>query len=145
MTVRSDDITENAKGTIGLGWWRVLAVAGPGLVVMLADTDAGSVITAAQSGAQWGYKLLLLQVILIPILFIVQELTVRLGVVTGRGHGELIRERFGRGWAWLSVSTLALACLGALVTSVYLIPIHGVAGALFLFAALNAVALGLAF
>ncbi len=97
-------------------WRRVLSVAGPGLVVMLADTDAGSIITAAQSGAQWGYKLLLLQVFLIPILFVVQDLTVRLGVVTGRGHGELIRERFGRGWAWLSVSTLVLACLGALIT-----------------------------
>ena len=43
-------------------WRNVLAVLGPGLVVMLADTDAGSVITAAQSGAQWGYRLLLLQV-----------------------------------------------------------------------------------
>ena len=42
-------------------WRRFLAVAGPGIVVMLADTDAGSVITAAQSGAQWGYSLLLLQ------------------------------------------------------------------------------------
>jgi len=62
---------------------RFLAVAGPGIVVMLADTDAGSVITAAQSGAQWGYRLLLLQFILIPILYIVQELTVRLGAVTG--------------------------------------------------------------
>ena len=94
----------------------MLAIAGPGLVVMLADTDAGSVITAAQSGARWGYKLLLLQAILIPILFIVQELTIRLGVVTGKGHGELIREHFGRGWAWLSVSTMAVACMGALVT-----------------------------
>ena len=63
---------------------RFLAVAGPGLVVMLADTDAGSVITAAQSGAQWGYKLLLLQLILAPILYVVQELTVRLGIVTGK-------------------------------------------------------------
>ncbi len=116
MTVSSDDVTTKIKGGPCAGWWRVLAIAGPGLVVMLADTDAGSVITAAQSGAQWGYKLLLLQIILIPILFIVQELTVRLGVVTGRGHGELIRERFGRGWAWLSVSTMAVACLGALVT-----------------------------
>ncbi len=97
-------------------WPQVLTIAGPGLVVMLADTDAGSVITAAQSGAQWGYKLLLLQALLIPILFVVQELTVRLGAVTGRGHGELIRERFGRGWAWLSVSTLMVACLGALVS-----------------------------
>ena len=83
---------------------------------MLADTDAGSIITAAQSGAQWGYKLLGLQILLIPVLYIVQELTVRLGLVTGRGHGELIAERFGRGWAWLSVSTLMLACVGAIVT-----------------------------
>jgi len=93
-----------------------LAIVGPGLLVMLADTDAGSLITAAQSGAQWGYKLLALQLILIPILYLVQELTVRLGLVTGKGHGELIRDRFGRGWAWLSVSTLMLACVGAIVT-----------------------------
>jgi Mn2+/Fe2+ NRAMP family transporter len=93
-----------------------LWVIGPGLVVMLADTEAGSVITAAQSGAQWGYRLLALQLVLIPILFIAQELTVRLGIGTGRGHGELIRERFGAGWAWLSVSTLTVACVGALIT-----------------------------
>ena len=68
---------------------RFLAVFGPGLVVMLADTDVGSVITAGQSGVQWGYRLLLLQLVLIPILYMVQELTVRLGVFTGRGHGEL--------------------------------------------------------
>jgi Mn2+/Fe2+ NRAMP family transporter len=97
-------------------WRRFLAVAGPGIVVMLADTDAGSVITAAQSGAQWGYSLLLLQFILIPILYIVQELTVRLGAVTGRGHAELIKQQFGRGWAWLSVATLIVTCLGALLT-----------------------------
>ena len=69
-------------------WRTFLVVAGPGIVVMLADTDAGSVITAAQSGAQWGYSLLLLQFILIPILYIVQELTVRLGAVTGKGHAN---------------------------------------------------------
>lgn len=95
---------------------RFLAVLGPGLVVMLADTDAGSIITAAQSGAQWGYKLLILQLVLIPILFVVQELTVRLGLATQRGHGELIRETFGGAWAWLSVGTLCLACVGALLT-----------------------------
>ena len=53
-------------------WASVLAVLGPGLVVMLADTDAGSVVTAAQSGAQWGYKLLLLQFLLMPVLYLVQ-------------------------------------------------------------------------
>ncbi len=95
---------------------RFLAVAGPGLVVMLADTDAGSIITAAQSGAQWGYSLLMLQVVLIPILYVVQELTVRLGAVTGKGHAELIKRHFGAGWAWLSVATLIVTCLGALLT-----------------------------
>jgi Mn2+/Fe2+ NRAMP family transporter len=107
---------------------RLLTVAGTGIVVMLADTDAGSIITAAQSGAQWGYRLLLLQFILIPVLYLVQELTVRLGVVTGRGHGELILQRFGRGWAWLSVGTLAIACLGALVSE-----LSGLAGVGLLF------------
>ncbi|GAA2238705.1 divalent metal cation transporter [Herbiconiux moechotypicola] len=104
-------------------WFAFLAVAGPGLAVMLADTDAGSLITAAQSGAQWGYTLLSAQIVLIPIVFIAQELTVRLGLVTGKGHGELIRQRFGRGWAWLSVSTLAVACAGAIVSEM-----SGIAG-----------------
>ena len=97
-------------------WRRYLAVFGPGLVVMLADTDVGSVITAGQSGAQWGYRLLLIQLLLIPVLYIVQELTVRLGLFTGRGHGELIRDTFGTFWAWVSVIGLAIAVMGALVT-----------------------------
>ena len=111
-----------------IGWQHFLAVFGPGLVVMLADTDAGSVITAAQSGAQWGYKLLLLQAILIPILYLVQELTVRLGIVTGQGHGELIRTHFGPFWAWISVSTLVLACVGSLIAE-----LSGMAGVGLLF------------
>jgi Mn2+/Fe2+ NRAMP family transporter len=89
---------------------------GPGLVVMLADTDAGSIITAAQSGAVWGYKLLWLQFILMPILYLAQELTVRLGLVTGMGHGELIKKQFGKGWAWVSVVTLVVCCVGAIIT-----------------------------
>lgn len=100
-----------------------MAVFGPGLVVMLADTDVGSVITAGQSGVQWGYRLLALQLVLIPILFIVQELTVRLGIFTGRGHGELIRDTFGPGWAWLSAAGLGIATVGALLTE-----FSGVAG-----------------
>jgi NRAMP (natural resistance-associated macrophage protein)-like metal ion transporter len=104
-------------------WLRFAVVVGPGIVVMLADTDAGSIITAAQSGAEWGYRLLLLQALLIPILYIVQELTVRLGIVTGKGHGQLIRQHFGSLWAWVSVSTLILACIGALITE-----LSGIAG-----------------
>jgi len=93
-----------------------LAVWGPGLVVMLADTDAGSLITASQSGAQWGYRMIAPQVILMPILYVVQEITVRLGIVTGKGHGALIRERFGRWWALLSAGTLFASAVGALLT-----------------------------
>ncbi|MDE1895310.1 MAG: divalent metal cation transporter [Xanthomonadaceae bacterium] len=104
-------------------WARFAAVAGPGIVVMLADTDAGSIITAAQSGAQTGYRLLLLQALMIPILFVVQELTIRLGVVTGHGHGWAIRKHFGARWAWVSVATLLVACVGALVTE-----LSGIAG-----------------
>jgi NRAMP (natural resistance-associated macrophage protein)-like metal ion transporter len=96
-------------------WLLFLAVMGPGLVVMFADTDAGSIITAAQSGAVWGYKILPLQLILIPVLFFAQELTVRLGLVTGMGHGELIKNKFGNFWAWLSVSTLVISCIGAIL------------------------------
>lgn len=95
-------------------WW--LLILGPGLMVMLADTDAGSVITAAQSGARYGYQLVLCQVVLIPILYVVQEITLRLGLVTGQGHGALIRRVFGTGWALLSAVTLFVACVGALIT-----------------------------
>jgi Mn2+/Fe2+ NRAMP family transporter len=102
---------------------RFLAVLGPGIVVMLADTDVGSIITAGQSGVQWGYRLLLLQLVLVPILYMVQELTVRLGIFTGRGHGELIRDTFGPAWAWVSVAGLAVATGGALLTE-----LSGVAG-----------------
>jgi Mn2+/Fe2+ NRAMP family transporter len=95
---------------------RSIAVWGPGLLVMLADTDAGNVVTAAQAGAQWGYRLLPLLLLLIPLLYMVQELTVRLGIFTGRGHGELVREHFGPAWAWVSVAGLAVATIGSLVT-----------------------------
>ncbi len=116
----SETITRPARRS---GMLRFFAVVGPGLVVMLADTEVGSIITAAQSGVQWGYRLLLLQMILIPILYVVQELTVRLGLVTGKGHGELIRDTFGKGWAWLSAAGLAVATIGALLSE-----FSGVAG-----------------
>ena len=120
--------------------WRIfLAVLGPGLVVMLADTDVGSILTAAQSGAQWGYQLLGLQLALVPILFVVQELTVRLGIFTGKGHGELIRETFGGFWAWVSVGGLAVATVGALLTE-----FSGVAGVGELFGVPRAWSLALA-
>jgi Mn2+/Fe2+ NRAMP family transporter len=109
-----DGVAPPPTKTLGpLAW---IAVWGPGLLVMLADTDAGNVVTGAQAGAQWGYRLLPLLLLLIPMLYMVQELTARLGIATGRGYGELIRERFGSGWAWLSTVGLAAATIGSLVT-----------------------------
>ena len=118
---------------------RSLAIWGPGLLVMLADTDAGNVVTAAQAGAQWGYRLLPLVLLLIPMLYMVQELTVRLGLYTGRGHGELIRERFGVGWAYVSTLGLAAAVIGSLITE-----FTGVAGVGELFGLSRALTLPLA-
>ncbi|MGO8868551.1 MAG: NRAMP family divalent metal transporter [Alphaproteobacteria bacterium] len=120
-------------------WRAFIAVLGPGLVVMLADTDVGSIITAGQSGVQWGYRLLLLQFMLMPILYVVQELTVRLGIFTGKGHGELIREVFGKRWAWLSVAGLGVTTAGALLTE-----FSGVAGVGELFGVPRAASLVLA-
>jgi NRAMP (natural resistance-associated macrophage protein)-like metal ion transporter len=95
---------------------RLLAFIGPGVVVMLADTDAGSVVTAAQSGARYGYQLVLPQVAMIPILYSVQEITARLGLVTGRGQSALIRSAFGARWALPAAATLFVACAGAMIT-----------------------------
>ncbi len=83
---------------------------------MLADADAGNVVTAAQAGAMWSYRLLPLVLLLIPALFMVQELAVRLGLATGLGFGELVRQRFGPAWAWLCGGVLAVAVFGSLVT-----------------------------
>ncbi len=105
--------------------WRYLAVAGPGLIVAFADTEAGSITTAATSGAQFGMKLVLLQLLLIVPLFVVQEMTVRLGTVTGKGHAQLIREHYGLGWTWVSLGTMLITNLAALVTE--FIGIAGVA------------------
>ncbi|MGO9421118.1 NRAMP family divalent metal transporter [Roseiarcus sp.] len=110
-----DDIART-NGVNSSSLVRALAVWGPGILVMLADTDAGNVVTAAQGGAQWGYRLLGPILLLIPMLYLVQELTVRLGVYTGRGHAELIRERYGLGWALVAVAGLAAAAIGSLVT-----------------------------
>jgi NRAMP (natural resistance-associated macrophage protein)-like metal ion transporter len=116
-----------------------LAVFGPGLVVMLADTDVGSLITAANSGVQFGYRLLLQQLLLVPVLYVVQELTVRLGIFTGKGHGELIRFHFGAPWAWLSATGLGIATAGALLTE-----FAGVAGVGELYGVPRGVSVGLA-
>jgi Mn2+/Fe2+ NRAMP family transporter len=97
-------------------WRTSLAALGPGLVVMLADTDAGSILTAAQTGVETGYALIPLQLAVIPLLFLAQELAARLVLGTGRGMIELLRARLGRGAALAAAAVLTLTCFGALVT-----------------------------
>ncbi len=94
-------------GARRLGRRRWLRVLGPAWVVMLADVDAPSVLTAAKAGTEFGYALLLPLVALIPVLYLVQEMTSRLGVATGRGHAELLREHYGFGWAAVAVISMA--------------------------------------
>lgn len=97
-----------------LAWtWTIL---GPGLLVCLADTDAGCLVVAAQSGARWGYALLAMQLALIPVLYLAQELTVRLAICTQMGHTACIRERFGPFWAWLTTGLLVISCVGAVIS-----------------------------
>ena len=94
---------------------RLLRALGPAWIVMLADVDAASVLTAAKAGTDFGYAMLLPLVVLIPVLYFVQEMTARLAIGTGLGHAELIRERYGFRWAGLAVGTMVLIDLLAYV------------------------------
>jgi NRAMP (natural resistance-associated macrophage protein)-like metal ion transporter len=117
---------EGALGRIRLddeqrsGWKRqlitFLAIVGPGLIVMVGDNDAGGVATYAQAGQNYGYSLLWVLLLLIPVLIVNQEMVVRLGAVTGVGHARLINERFGRFWGWFSVGDLFLLNFLTIVT-----------------------------
>ncbi|HUX04839.1 MAG TPA: NRAMP family divalent metal transporter [Acidimicrobiales bacterium] len=86
----------------------LIAIIGPGLIVMVGDNDAGGVSTYAQAGQNFGYSLLWTLPLLIPVLIINQEMVARLGAVTGVGHGRLIRERFGRRWGNASILSILL-------------------------------------
>ena len=92
--------------------WKALRIfllaAGPGIIVMVADNDAGGITTYTVTGAQYGIHLLWLMVFLGPVAYYVQEMTVRLGAVTKRGHAEAIFSSFGRFWGWFSLLDLAL-------------------------------------
>ncbi|MGO9029667.1 MAG: Nramp family divalent metal transporter [Acidimicrobiales bacterium] len=84
----------------------LLAIMGPGLIVMVGDNDAGGVATYAQAGQNYGLTLLWTLPLLIPVLIVNQEMVVRLGAVTGVGHARLIIERFGKFWGAFSVGDL---------------------------------------
>ncbi|MHB8451994.1 MAG: NRAMP family divalent metal transporter, partial [Mycobacteriales bacterium] len=92
------------------------AIAGPGIIVMVGDNDAGGVATYAQAGQNYHTSLLWTLLLLIPVLIVNQEMVVRLGAVTGVGHARLINERFGKGWGWFSVGDLFVLNFLTIVT-----------------------------
>src|SRR5579875_1899631 len=105
-TVRAAELDRAATWPRRLRY--LLAIMGPGLIVMVGDNDAGGVSTYAQAGQDYGTRLLWVLALLIPVLIVNQEMVVRLGAVTGVGHARLIHERFGRFWAAFSVGDLVL-------------------------------------
>ncbi|HXN47100.1 MAG TPA: divalent metal cation transporter [Bryobacteraceae bacterium] len=85
-----------------------LLIAGPGIIVMVADNDAGGITTYTATGAQYGFHLIWFLILLGPVAYYVQEMTVRLGAVTKRGHAEAIFHAFGAFWGWFSLLDLVL-------------------------------------
>ena len=86
----------------------LLAIVGPGLIVMIGDNDAGAFSTYGQAGQNYGTHLLWTLLLLIPVLYVNQEMVLRLGAVTGVGHARLIMARFGRLWGTFEVIDLFL-------------------------------------
>ena len=95
---------------------RFAVVAGPGLIVMVADNDAGAVSTYTQAGARYGTHLLWVLLALLPVTYFVQEMVARLGIATGQGHAAMIYQRFGTWWGRFSLFDLLLVNFLTLVT-----------------------------
>jgi NRAMP (natural resistance-associated macrophage protein)-like metal ion transporter len=113
-TIRQGDVARRN------GWWArfrtLLAILGPGLIVMVGDNDAGAFGTYTQAGQDYGTTLLWTLLLLVPVLYVNQEMVLRLGTVTGVGHARLILERFGKFWGAFSVIDLFLLNALTIVT-----------------------------
>jgi Mn2+/Fe2+ NRAMP family transporter len=103
-TIRLDD-TSPRRG-LSAQLKTLLAIVGPGLIVMVGDNDAGAFATYGQAGQNYGTRLLWTLLLLVPVLYVNQEMVLRLGAVTGVGHARLILERFGKFWGAFSVIDL---------------------------------------
>lgn len=113
--------------------WRIrimlfLAVLGPGIITANVDNDSGGIFTYSQAGAQYGYTLLWLLVPVTLALIVVQEMCARMGVVTGKGLSDLIREEFGLRLTFVLMVLLVVVNYTNIVTEFI-----GIAGSLHLF------------
>src|ERR1700723_3605837 len=104
------------RSTLGARLKTLLAILGPGLIVMVGDNDAGAFGTYTQAGQNYGTTLLWTLVLLIPVLYVNQEMVLRLGAVTGVGTARLIFERFGKFWGAFSVIDLFILNALTIVT-----------------------------
>ena len=113
-TIREGDVAPRT------GWKAraktLLAILGPGLIVMVGDNDAGAFGTYTQAGQNYGTSLLWTLLLLVPVLYVNQEMVLRLGAVTGVGHARLIFARFGRFWGAFSIVDLFLLNALTIVT-----------------------------
>jgi NRAMP (natural resistance-associated macrophage protein)-like metal ion transporter len=113
-SIAEDDFAP--RSTLGARLKTLLAILGPGLIVMVGDNDAGAFGTYTQAGQNYGTTLLWTLVLLIPVLYVNQEMVLRLGAVTGVGHARLIFERFGKFWGAFSVIDLFILNALTIVT-----------------------------
>jgi NRAMP (natural resistance-associated macrophage protein)-like metal ion transporter len=103
-TIREGD--DKPRLTLGAKLKTLAAIVGPGLIVMVGDNDAGAFSTYTQAGQTYGTALLWTLLLLVPVLYVNQEMVLRLGAVAGVGHARLILERFGKFWGAFSVIDL---------------------------------------
>jgi Mn2+/Fe2+ NRAMP family transporter len=113
-TIRLDDTSPRRGRSAHLK--TLLAIVGPGLIVMVGDNDAGAFATYGQAGQNYGTRLLWTLLLLVPVLYVNQEMVLRLGAVTGVGHARLILERFGKFWGAFSVIDLFILNALTIVT-----------------------------
>ena len=113
-TISLDDATGRSSARARLK--TLLAIVGPGVIVMVGDNDAGAFSTYGQAGQTYGTKLLWTFLLLVPVLYVNQEMVLRLGAVTGVGYAKLILERFGRFWGAFSVIDLFILNALTIVT-----------------------------
>jgi len=94
----------------------ILAVVGPGIITANVDNDAGGILTYSQAGARFGHLLLWTMIPVTLALIVVQEMSARMGAVTGKGLGDLIREEFGLRITFLMMLGILITNFGNVVT-----------------------------
>lgn len=136
------DARRNRRSAIVI--WLLL---GPGVLAMLGENDGPSMLSYAFTGATYGIGFFLPFILVtFAAAYVIQEISMRLGAVTHRGYGELIFQRYGRFWGWVSAGDLLVTNLITLITEVIAIRIgmafFGISGPIAVAFAVGLVALG---